>query len=184
MNLVVFGEPRTMARTATAPMAASTTRSTSPCAASSAPVSIPAAELAAATAAASHAKPSESELYEMEERSWIMFERLSAAGLRVLDPEEALQLEQMIVLRKRNGGARLCRSNPDVVRRGAAVPGAASIPIARESFSLLINSPTDVTAPQSFGDQTDLLKERRSDLEAELNDDGGVATDPLFDVDL
>ena len=116
-------------RADTAPnLAATHTRPVVACAAAhSAPMSIPLDKQLCGPM--EDAQPTDSEVFAFEERSWIMFERLSRAGLRVLDPETSTSLDHIVVARKKKNlcGMRFSKSNPEGVLRSAAV----GIPIAR-----------------------------------------------------
>lgn len=127
------------------------------------------------------AQPTDSEVFEFEERAWIMFERLSRAGLRVLDPETSTSLDHIVVAHKKKNlnlcGMRFSKSNPEGVLRSATV----GIPIARTMYPLN-ESPTDARfLPLREGtDRAGLLDDNASPAAADVI----AANDPLFVVDL
>ena len=166
-------------RADTAPnLAATHTRPVVACAAAhSAPMSIPLDKQLCGPM--EDAQPTDSAVFEFEERSWIMFERLSRAGLRVLDPETSTSLDHIVVARKKKNlcGMRFSKSNPEGVLRSATV----GIPIARTMYPLN-ESPTDARfLPLREGtDRAGLLDDNASPAAADVI----AANDPLFVVDL
>ena len=162
-------------RADTTPILATRARPVSPCAAHSAPVSIPVDKQLRGPMDAQ--QPTNSEVFEFEERCWIMYERLSRAGLRVLDPETSTSLDhQAVALNSRLCGLRFSRSNPEGVLRSLAV----GMPIARTSHPLNA-SPTDVRFLPLHED-TELFKENDNNNPAAPAAD--VIETPLFVVDL
>ena len=160
-------------RADTAPILASTrARPVSPCAANSAPVSIPVDKQLHGPLDAQ--RPTDSEVFEFEERCWIMYERLSRAGLRVLDPETSTSLDHQAVaaLNSRLCGLQFSRSNPEGVLRSPAV-GAS---IMRISYPLN-DSPTDVRF-------LPLQEDNEPFVENDNNRSADVIETALFVVDL